>query len=234
MDNYKKSLGIGSITGSIILLIILGVQLMGCSPAPTFIKPDFEKRTIKVIAIMPIIDKRITAGDTLTSKEILTNIEELVSEKIVEKNYDVISAGTVKKLLKGKEIQDMTPAELSSFFKADGILYSELYDYADAFFVNHSLKMHFNLYDASGDSLWINDVDDNDKPFLSALGASAGWAIGVAVDNKVSSKNKLPIILAGVAAAELIYAAADGIRDETSESIERVFKSLPEVRGTIK
>ena len=55
-----------------------------------------------------------------------------------------------------------------------------------------------------------------------------GWAIGVSVDNKISSKNKLPTILAGVAAAELVYVIVDGVSNETSQSINRVLKSLPD------
>jgi hypothetical protein len=102
------------------------------------------------------------------------------------------------------------------------------------FFINHSIKMHFKIYDAQGDSLWINDLDDADRPYLSAIGASLGWAIGVGIDNKISSKNKLPTILAGVAAAELVYLIVDGLSDETSQSIDGVFHSLPEVEGTIK
>jgi hypothetical protein len=47
-------------------------------------------------------------------------------------------------------------------------------------------------------------------------------------------ENKLPTILAGVAAAESIYVIVDGVTDETSESIDKVFKSLPDAKGTIK
>jgi hypothetical protein len=94
--------------------------------------------------------------------------------------------------------------------------------------------MRISIYDAKGDSIWVNELNDSDKPFLSALGASLGWAIGVAVDNKISSKNKLPIILGGVAAAELIYTIVDAVSDETSQSIDNVFKSLPDAKGSIK
>lgn len=77
-------------------------------------------------------------------------------------------------------------------------------------------------------------MDDVDRPFLSALGASLGWAIGVSVDNKISSKDKVPIILAGVAAAELVYVIVDGVSDETSQSIDGAFKSLPDGKRIIK
>jgi hypothetical protein len=102
------------------------------------------------------------------------------------------------------------------------------------FFINHSIKMRIKIYDAQGDSLWINDMDDSDKPFLSAIGASLGWAIGVAVDNKIDSKDKAPIMLAGVAAAEVVYLVVDGVSDETSQSIDRVFDSLPDAKVTLK
>ena len=157
-----------------------------------------------------------------------------MSKQILDKHYEVISSGTVKNLIKEKEITNLSPENLCSTLKVDGILFSELYDYSDVFFINHSIKMNFKLYDANGDSLWINELDDSYRPFLSAIGASLGWAIGVAVDNKITSKNKLPTILAGVAAAELIYLVVDGVSDETSQSIDKAFKSLPEAKNTMR
>ncbi|MCK7525835.1 MAG: hypothetical protein MZV64_53625 [Ignavibacteriales bacterium] len=58
---------------------------------------------------MPVIDKRNNLEDTLNAKESLEKIEELISKNILEKNYDVLSVSTVKNLLKGKEIQNLTP-----------------------------------------------------------------------------------------------------------------------------
>ena len=94
--------------------------------------------------------------------------------------------------------------------------------------------MGFKIFDAKGDSLWINDLDDSNRPYLSAIGASLGWAIGLSIDNKISSKNKLPTILAGVAAAELVYLIVDGLSNETAQSIDGVFHSLPDVEGSMK
>jgi hypothetical protein len=218
----------------LVVTFSLSIILMGCSTAPTFINPNYENKQIKKIGVMPVTDRRDTFNETIEAKESLIHIEEMISKIIVDKNYDVVSATAVKKLLNQKEFQNLTPEYLCSTLNVDGILFSELYNYADDFYIDHSIKMHFSIFDAQGDKLWVNDLDDSDKPFLSALGASVGWAIGVAVDNKVSSKNKLPTILAGVAAAELIYVIVDGVSDETSESIDRVFNSLPEVKGTIK
>ncbi len=208
--------------------------MIGCSSAPTFIKSDYDQKQIKSIAIMPVIDKRNIVEDTVQSQESLSKIEELLSKKIMDKNYDVLSPGSVKNIIKEKEIENMSAENLCSILKVDGVLFSELFDYSDVFFINHSIKMRFNIYDAQGDSLWINDLDDSDRPFLSAIGASLGWAVGVAVDNKISSKNKLPTILAGVAAAEVVYVIVDGVSNETSQSIDRVFNSLPDAKGTLK
>lgn len=234
MDHYKKNFTKSTFKRILLFLTTFTALMIGCAPTPTFIKHDFEQRRIKVIAVMPVVDKRNTAEDTVDVQQSLAKIEELISIIIVEKNYDVVSANTVKNLLNGKEIQNLTPEYLCSTLNVDGILFSELYDFADVFFIDHSIKMHFSFYDAKGDSLWINELDDSDNPFLSAIGASLGWAIGVAVTDEVSSKNKLPTILAGVAAAELIYGIVDGVTDETSESIDKVFKSLPEAKGTLK
>lgn len=234
MDHYKKVFWKRTIKRSLLFLTTLTVLMFGCAPISTFINPDFEQRQIKVIAVMPVVDKRNTAEDTLNARESLEKIEELISKNILEKNYDVVSVSTVKNILNGKEIQNLTPKYLCSTLNVDGILFSELYEYADEFYIDHSLKMHFGIYDAQGDSLWINELDDSNKPFLSAIEASLGWAIGLAATDKVSSENKLPTILAGVAAAELTYVIIDGVTDETSESIDKVFKSFPDRKGTIK
>ena len=234
MDHYKKFFLKSTIRRSLLILSTITLLMIGCSPTPTFIKQDFEQRGVKLIAIMPVIDKRNNLEDTLNAEESLEKIEELISKNILEKNYDVLSVSTVKNLLKGKEIQNLTPGYLCSTLTVDGILFSELYEYADEFYIDHSLKMHFSIYDSQGDSLWAYELDDSNKPFLSAIEASLGWAIGVAVTDKVSSENKLPTILAGVAAAELIYVVVDGVSDETSESIDKVFKSLPGAKSTIK
>ena len=220
--------------GIYLFTIFISTILMGCAAAPTFIKSDYDQKQIKSIAIMPVIDKRNIDEDIVQSRESLSNIEELLSKKIMDKNYDVLSPGSVKDIIKEKSIENMSPENLCSLLKVDGILYSELFDYTDHFFIHHSIKMGLKIFDAKGDSLWINDLDDSDRPFLSAIGTSLGWAIGVAVDNKISSKNKLPTILAGVAAAELVYVIVDGVSDETSQSIDKVLKSLPERKGSMK
>jgi hypothetical protein len=234
MDHYKKSSVKSTIKRLLLFSTTLTALMIGCAPTPTFIKPDFEQKHIKVIAVMPVVDKRNIAEDTIEVKESLAQIEELISKKILEKNYDVVSVSTVKNLLNRKEIHNLTPEYLCSTLNADVILFSELYEYADVFYLDHSIKMHFSIYDAHGDSLWINDLDDSDKPFLSAIEASLGWAIGVAVTDQISSKNKISTILAGVAAAELIYVIADGVSDETSQSINKAFNSFPDAKGSIK
>jgi hypothetical protein len=234
MAHYKKNFAKSTIKRLLLFLITLTTLMIGCAPTPTFIKPDFEQRQIKVITVMPVVDKRNIAEDTVDAKKNLAKIEELISKKILEKNYDVVSVSTVKNLLNRKEIQNLTPEYLCSTLNADVILFSELYEYADVFYLDHSVKMHFSIYDAHGDSLWINDLDDSDKPFLSAIEASLGWAIGVAVTDKISSENKIPTILAGVAAAELIYVIVDGVSDETSQSINKAFNSFPDAKGSIK
>jgi hypothetical protein len=222
--------GINSIRIYLFTFFVFSIIMIGCTPAPTFIRSDFEQKQIKSVAIMPIIDKRKIIEGTVQSDKTLSNIEELLSKKIMDKNYDVLSPGPVKNILKGKAVENLSPENLCSLLKVDGILFSELFGYTNVFFINHSIKMRLKIYDAKGDSLWINDLDDIERPFLSAIGASAGWAIGVAIDNKVSSHNKVPIILAGIGAAELVYVIVDGIRNETSESIDGVLKSLPDGR----
>lgn len=223
-----------SIRSYLLTFFICSIIMIGCAPAPTFIKPDFEQKQIKSIAIMPVIDKRNIIEDTIQSHENISEIEELLSKNIVGKNYDVLSPGTVRNIIKEKAIENLSSENLCSVLNVDGVLFSELFDYNDVFFINHSIKMRFRMFDAKGDSLWINDVDEIDRPFLSAFGASLGWAIGVSVDNKISSSDKLPIILAGVAAAELVYVIVDGVSNETSQSIDGVFKSLPDGKRIIK
>ena len=91
--------------------------------------------------------------------------------------------------------------------------------------------MGFKIYDAKGDSLWINNLDESNRPFLEAIGASVGWAIGISLDNKISSKDKTPKFLIGAASAVIGYAIIDGILNEISMSIGKGLKSLPDGKG---
>jgi hypothetical protein len=237
MKSISGSCSLEVKTSAIIFLsavFISAVNLIGCAPSPVFIKSDFEDRNIKSIAIMPVIDKRDVSDNPKQQESDLPKIEELLANKMIEKHYDVLSSAKVKEALNDESIKNVPPENLCSELKVDGILFSELYEYSDDFYIKHSLNMHFNVYDAQGDSLWINDVDDSERPFLEAIGSSLGWAIGVAVDKKVESKNKIPIILAGVAAGQLVYIIVDAVSDETSQSIDRVFSSLPSSKGIMK
>ncbi len=221
-------------SAGLFIIFLLILITIGCSTAPNFIKPDFKQRQIKSIAIMPLADKRNTSEGGDNYKESLSKIENLLVQKFIDKHYDVVSPATVMNVIKESSNQSISHDNLCSLLKVDGILSGELYEYSDEFFIKHSLKMSFKIYDAKGDSLWVNKADDIDRPFLSALGASLGWAIGAAVESNNSSKNKTPIILAGAAAAELIYAVVDGVTDETSQSIDKAFNSLPDAKGYLK
>ena len=220
-----------SISIYLLTFFICSIIVTGCSPAPLFMRPDFEQKQIRTIAIMPVIDKRNIAEDKVQSPKSISNIEELLSKKIMDKSYDVLSPGSVKNILKEKAIENMSPENLCSILKVDGILYSELFDYTDIYYINHSIKMGFKIYDAKGDSLWINNLDESNRPFLEAIGASVGWAIGISLDSKISSKDKTPKILIGAASAIVGYAILDGILNEISMSIGKGLKSLPDGKG---
>src|ERR1035437_2708469 len=220
-----------SISIYLLTFFICSIIVTGCSPAPLFMRPDFEQKQIRTIAIMPVIDKRNKAEDKVQSPKSISNIEELLSKKIMDKSYDVLSPGSVKNILKEKAIENMSPENLCSILKVDGILYSELFDYTDIYYINHSIKMGFKIYDAKGDSLWINNLDESNRPFLEAIGASLGWAIGISLDSKISSKDKTPKILIGAASAIVGYAILDGILNEISMSIGKGLKSLPDGKG---
>ena len=213
------------------IFFIGSIIITGCSPAPLFIKQDFEQKQIRTIAIMPVTDKRNTIGDTVQSHESLSNIEKILSERIMDKNYDIISPGSVKNIIKEKANENKSPEELCTILKVDGILYSELFDYTDLFYINHSIKMGFKIYDAKGDSLWVNNLDESNRPFLSAIGASVGWVIAISLDNKISSQDKTPKILIGAASAIVGYAIIDAILNEISISIGKGLKSIPDGKG---
>jgi|ERR1035437_2069514 hypothetical protein len=220
-----------SISIYLFIFFIGSIIMTGCTPAPLFIRQDYAQKQIRTIAIMPVTDKRNTTGDTAQSNESLSNIEKILSERITDKNYDIISPGSVKNILKEKVIQNMSPENLCSLLKVDGILYSELFDYTDIFYINHSIKMGFKIYDAKGDSLWINNLDESNRPFLEAIGASIGWVLAISLDNKISSKDKTPKILIGAASAVVGYAIIDGILNEISMSIGKGLKTLPDGKG---
>ena len=71
---------------------------------------------------MPVTDKRNTTGDTAQSNESLSNIEKILSERITDKNYDIISPGSVKNIIKEKANENKSPEELCLILKVDGIL----------------------------------------------------------------------------------------------------------------
>ena len=220
-----------SISIYLFIFFIGSIIMTGCTPAPLFIRQDYAQKQIRTIAIMPVIDKRIIAENKVQTQESLLNIEKILSEKIMDKNYDIISPGSVKNIMKEKANENKSTEELCSILKVDGILYSELFDYTDIFYINHSIKMGFKIYDAKGDSLWINNLDETNRPFLEAIGASIGWAIGISLDNKISSKDKTPKILIGAASAIVGYAIIDGILNEISMSIGKGLKSIPDGKG---
>ncbi|MCB0745272.1 MAG: hypothetical protein KDC67_15290, partial [Ignavibacteriae bacterium] len=230
--NYRRERN--SIIIYLLAFISFSIIMIGCAPAPTFIKSDYEQQEIKSIAIMPVMDRRNIVEDKVQSQEDLSKIEELLSNNLMDKKYDVLSPSSVKNTIQEKAIENMSPKNLCSKLNVDGVLFSELFDYTDVFFINHSIKMGFKFFDANGDSLWINYMDDSDRPYLSAIGSSVGWAVALSVDDKIASKDKIPTILGGVAAAEVVYALVDVIFNETSQSIDRVFKSLPEREGSKK
>ena len=73
-----------SISIYLFTFFICSIIITGCSPAPTFMRPDFEQKQIMTIAIMPVTDKRNTTGDTAQSHESLSNIEKILSERIID------------------------------------------------------------------------------------------------------------------------------------------------------
>jgi len=215
----------------LLAFFIGSIIMIGCAPAPRLIKSDFEQKEVKTIAIMPVVDKRNVVEDTVQSHESLSIIEKLLSEKIMDKDYDVLSPGSVRNIIKEKKIENMSPENLCSVLKVDGILFSHLFDYNDVFFINHSLKMDFELFDAKGHSLWINNLDASNKPFLSAIVYSLGWAIGISINKSISSKDKSPAIIAGMAGAVIGYAIVDGIENEMSSFIDECLYSIPDGKG---
>ena len=117
MDHSKKNIAKSTIKRFLLFLIIFTMLMIGCSTTPTFIKSDFDQKQIKSIAIMPVIDKRNIDEDTVQVKESISNIEELLLKKIIDKHYDVVAPSTVKNLLKEKEIQNLSPKNLCSTLK---------------------------------------------------------------------------------------------------------------------
>lgn len=81
MDNYKKNFAKSTIKRFLLFLTTFTTLMIGCAPTPTFIKSDFEQKQIKVIAVMPVVDKRNILEDTVDVKESLAKIEELISKK---------------------------------------------------------------------------------------------------------------------------------------------------------
>ncbi|MCA0446094.1 MAG: hypothetical protein LCH54_07685 [Bacteroidetes bacterium] len=215
------------IPGTLLSIFVFSNLMLGCSSAPLFIKSDFEKQKIRSIAVMPVINRCTETEDKDQVRKNESAIEESLVKTLTEKKYSVLSPVSVKTTLNEKEIENLSPANLCSLLNVDAILFSEVFEYSDVLLLNHSIKMNLKMVDAKGDSLWLNNLDDNDKPFISAIGPTLGWGIGISNNKNIPSDEKLPTIVAGVAAAELVYTLVDVLSNETSQSIDGVFQSLP-------
>jgi hypothetical protein len=202
--------------------------MIGCAPTAQFLKSDFEKKQIKTIAIIPVVDRRTDDKDTVESQELMTDIGELLSEKIMDKDYDVVSSSSVNKIIKEKNISNMTPANLCSELKVDAVLFSNLFEYNDVFFINHKLNLNYKLYGADGASLWQNLSQGSSSPIFYFLGGALGWTIGISSNEQISSDNKSVAILAGVAGAAVGVVIGDALVDDISRYMDEGLMSLPD------
>lgn len=212
---------------SLLVIFAFSILMQGCSSAPLFIKSDFEKKKISSIAVMPVSNRFSEAKEKDQVKNNISKIEESLVQTLTGKKYTVLSPESVKTALHKMEIENLSPEKLCSLLNVDAILFSEVYDYSDVLLLTHSIKMNIKLVGSTGESLWINNLDDNDKPFISAMGPTLGWGIGISNNKNIPSDEKLPTIVAGVAAAELVYTLVDVLTNETAKSINEVFHSLP-------
>lgn len=215
---------------TLLSLFISSHLMLGCSTAPLFIKSDFEKEKIRSIAVLPVVNKCKGTEDQNQVRKNLSTIETSLVKTLTEKNYAVLAPEAVTNILKEKETDNVSTVSLCSLLNVDAILYSEVFDYSDVLLLNHSIKMNLKMVDAKGDSLWLNNLDDNVQPFVSAIGPTLGWGIGISNNKKIPSNEKVPTILAGIAAAELVYTLVDVLSNETAQSIDAVFDSLPAKR----
>ncbi len=221
------------------LFFALGIFLLifGCTPAPLFIKPDFGQKQIKSIAVIPVTDNRESNKDTTHTNKSLVGIEKIITEELLDKEYDVLTPVSVHNVFNNqsiseKEVGAMSSSDLCTLLKVDGILFSSLYYHNDVFFIDHSLKMNFKLYDSAGDSLWINNLEENNKPILYALGFGIGAGLGSSGSGGGESKGTL--VVAGIVGAFIGVAIADGIVDEQAGFIEKCLYSLPDGKGSGK
>ena len=87
---------------------------------------------------------RKDAGDAEQTREILTDLEGIIADLMADKDYNVMPASLVQEKSKGKDIQNLSKAELCSLLNVDGVILSKLYDYNNVFFINHALEMMFS------------------------------------------------------------------------------------------
>lgn len=219
------------------LLVTFSICLIfsACTPAPLFIKSDYSEKQIKSFAVLPLADKRESFSDSLSTDDTIKELEQLITEEILDKDYDVLTPMSIRNILKDKSIpknrvKDIPISDLCSLLKVDCVLYSNLNYHNDVYFIDHSLTMDFKLFNSIGDSLWTNNIDASNKPILYALGYGLGAGLGSSGYGGNESKGAL--IAAGIVGALLGVAVADGIVNEISGFIEQCLYSLPDGKGS--
>jgi hypothetical protein len=157
----------------LIVLIAFGLLGTGCSPRPVFLKPDYKNNPISRIAVMPVVDARTNIKDPEKANKELEKIQDKLSNKLMDRDYDVMKPVNSSLILnengiKENEIPSNIP-KICNLLKVDGVLLSTLKEYNFTFMINSKIDMDLGLYKSDNDTLWIHQMKVNKIKWLACI-----------------------------------------------------------------
>lgn len=218
-----------------LLIVFFGLGLFGCGTVPpVFLQPDYENNPLKTVGIFELKDNSFLNEEANISAEDLKNVENIVIEEVLNRDYDVAAPVEYKSygINTNQDLNKEMIFRICEKEKVDAILFSSISEYEDSFLGQHSLQMNFKLLKANGDSIWVDQVDLDKNSLPGFLGFIVGITLGVSVypddTGTLSTSTRLAF---GLGAGVLGGLLAEGITNHISDAISERFKTLPEGVG---
>ena len=220
---------------SILLIIILGLGVYGCGSAPPiFLQSDYENKALTSIGILELKEESVLNDEFEISEEDFKSVESIVIEEVLNRDYDV-AAPVIYKSYEIDSDEDLTKEMIFKICekeKVDAILFSSISKYEDNFLGQHSLQMNFKLFQANGDSIWVDQVDLDKNSLPGFLGFIVGITLGVAIyPDETGTLSTSTRFAFGLGAGVLGGLLGEGITNHISTAISERFKTLPEGVG---
>jgi len=155
---------------TLILILAILLAVSGCAKKiPHSLVPEYEKRQIRLVAILPVMDK---AGNP----EVSALLRQRIAEALYFKGYPRVLTSTVDEKLKVfyKNVKDaskdsLPPRDVGGLLGVDAVLYSTLTDCRTSFlylYAPTSIAVNFEMYNVrTGELLWSTGYRVGEKNF---------------------------------------------------------------------